>query len=80
MEDDSLVHMRRLQQVSEAVAEYRGAELMEHLDQMLTTLADVYKAQLADVSVEELVRVQSHLKQTLALRGVLRGTQALPLV
>ena len=80
MEDDSLTHMRRLQQAAEAVGEYRGAELMAHLDALLTTLADVYKAQLADVSVEELQRVQAHLKQTLALRGVLRGTQALPLV
>ena len=53
---------------------------MKHVDQMLSSLADVYRAQLADVTVDELVRVQAHLKQTLALRAVIRGEQALPIV
>ena len=80
MEDEGLVAMRKLQEAATSVAEFRGTDPMKFVDQMLTQLADVYKAQLADVSVDELVRVQAHLKQTLAIRSVIRGNQALPVV
>lgn len=80
MDDDGLVAVKALQSASTVVAEFRGAEVLRHVDHMLSALADVYRAQLADVTVEELVRVQAHLKQTLALRAVIRGEQALPIV
>lgn len=80
MEDESLVAMRKLQDAATSVAEFRGSDPMKFVDQMLTHLAETYKAQLADVTVDELVRVQAHLRQTLAIRAVIRGNQALPVV
>lgn len=80
MEDDGLIATRALQSATTAVAEFRNSDALKHVDQMLSSLAEVYRAQLADVTVEELVRVQAHLKQTLALRAVMRGQQALPIV
>jgi hypothetical protein len=80
MEDEGLRAMRKLQEATTTVAEFRGTDPLKHVDQMLTSLADVYKSQLADVSVDELVRVQAHLKQTLAIRAAIRGDQSLPVV
>lgn len=80
MEDEGLLAVKALQSAATAVAEFRGADPLIHVDRMLSSLADVYRAQLADVSVEELQRVQAHLKQTLAIRAVIRGQQALPMV
>lgn len=80
MEDEGLIAMRKLQDAATSVAGFRGSDPMKFVDQMLTHLAEAYKAQLADVTTDELVRVQSHLKQTLAIRAVIRGNQALPIV
>jgi hypothetical protein len=80
MEDEGLRATRALQQSTASVAEFGGSDPLRMVDQMLTNLAEVYKSQLADVSIEELVRVQAHLKQTLAIRAVIRGEAALPLV
>ena len=80
MEDEGLRATRSLQETAAAVAEFRGTDPLRMVDQMLTHLADCYRAQLADVTVDELVRVQAHLKQTLAIRETIRGQQALPLV
>lgn len=80
MEDEGLRAIRALQQSATSVVEFKGSDPLRMVDQMLTNLADSYKAQLADVTVDELVRVQAHLKQTLAIRAVIRGEQALPLV
>lgn len=80
MEDEGLRATRSLQQSSNSVLEFKGSDPLRMVDQMLTNLVDVYKAQLADVTVDELVRVQAHLKQTLAIRAVIRGNQALPVV
>lgn len=80
MEDESLIAMRKLQDSSTSVAEFRGTDPLKHVDQMLTSLADTYKHQLADVTVDDLVRIQAFLKQTLAIRAVLRGNQTLPIV
>ena len=80
MEDDSLRAMRSLQESARVVNEFKGTDPMKFVDAMLTGLADLYKSQLADVTVDELVRVQAQLKQTLAIRAVIRGDQALPLV
>lgn len=80
MEDEGLRATRALQQSTNSVVEFKGSDPLRMVDQMLTHLVDVYKAQLADVTVDELVRVQAHLKQTLAIRAVIRGEAALPLV
>jgi hypothetical protein len=80
MEDAGMAAIRELQSAATAVAEFRGADPLVHVDKMLSSLADVYRAQLADVSVDELQRVQAHLKQTLAIRATLRGQQPLPIV
>ena len=80
MQDEGTLAVTRMQAAATAVAEFHGADPLKHVDQMLTLLADYYKAQLADVTVDELVRVQAHLKQALAIRAVIRGQQALPIV
>lgn len=80
MQDEGTTATLKLQEAASAVAEFRNTDPLKFVDQMLTQLAEVYKAQLADVSVDELVRTQAHLKQTLAIRAVIRGQQALPIV
>lgn len=80
MEDDSIRLMRQLQDSARAVGEFRGSDPLKHIDQMLTHLADVYKSRLADVAVDDLVKTQAYLKQTLALRAAIRGSQTLPVV
>lgn len=80
MEDEGLVAMRKLQEAATSVAEFRGTDPLKFVDQMLTNLAEAYKAQLVDVDIDELTRVQAHIKQTLAIRAVIRGQQALPIV
>lgn len=80
MQDEGTRAMLALQDSSKAVSEFKGTDPLKFVDQMLTHLADVYKSQLADVTVDELVRVQAHLKQTLAIRAAVRGDQVLPLV
>lgn len=80
MEDEGLRAMRYLQEAAKTVGEFKGTDPLKFVDAMLTGLAEVYKSQLADVTVDELVRVQAHLKQTLAIRAAIRGEAALPLV
>lgn len=80
MQDEGTIATLKLQESAVAVAEFRNTDPLKFVDQMLTHLAEVYKAQLADIDVDELVRVQSHLKQTLAIRAVIRGQQSLPIV
>ena len=80
MEDDGLRFARALQETATAVGEFRGTDPLRMVDQMLTNLANCYRCQLADVTVDELVRIQACLKQTLAIRETIRGNQALPLV
>lgn len=80
MQDEGTRAVLALQDSAKAVAEFKGTDPLKFVDAMLTNLAEVYKSQLADVTVEELVRVQAHLKQTLAIRAAIRGDQGLPLV
>jgi hypothetical protein len=80
MEDESMRTMRQLSDAARVVSEFRGTDPIKAVDQMLTSLADAYRQRLADVGVEELIRTQALLKQTLAIRDSLRGNQMLPLV
>jgi hypothetical protein len=78
--DDGTKAIRAMADSAVAVAQYKGSDAMKQMDEMLTNLADVYRCQLADVPVEELVRVQSCLRQTIAIRAVIRGAQQLPTI
>lgn len=78
--DDGLKATRAMADSAVAVAAYKGSDAMVQMDEMLTHLADVYRCQLADVGVDELVRIQSCLRQTLAIRAVIRGAQQLPTI
>lgn len=80
MQDEGTQATLKLQEAAASVVAFQGSDPLKFVDQMLSHLADVYKSQLADVTTDELVRVQAHLKQTLAIRAVIRGNQALPLV
>lgn len=63
-----------------SVAQYGGSDPMNAMDEMLSQMAEVYRDRLADVSVDELVRIQACLRQTLAIRAVIRGAQQLPTI
>lgn len=78
--DDGTKAIRAMADSAVVVAEYKSSDAMSAMDKMLSDLADVYRNQLADVSVDELVRIQSCLRQTLAIRGVIRGTTQLPTI
>jgi len=78
--DDGTKAIRAMADSAVVVAEYKGSDAMSAMDKMLSDLADVYRNQLADVSVDELVRIQSCLRQTLAIRAVIRGAQQLPTI
>lgn len=78
--DESMRHLTAMSEAAKAVAEYKTSELSQHLEQMLSALADSYRADLADVSEPGLRTLQAHLKQTLAIRAVIRGEIELPRV
>ena len=78
--DDGLKATRAMADAAVMVAQYKGSDAMKTMDVMLSSLADVYRCQLADVSVDELVRIQSCLRQTLAIRNVIRGITQLPTI
>ena len=80
MMDDSMQALTAMAQASKAVREYMGSELSQHMDAMLTTLAETYRMDLADVVAADLVALQTKLKQTLAIRAVIRGDLELPRV
>lgn len=65
---------------AKAVKEYAGSELSRHMDIMLTNLAESYRLELQDVSEKDLLALQTKLKQTLAIRAVIRADQDLPRV
>lgn len=78
MIDDSTVALRALAEASKAVQEYAGSELSKHMDDMLTALADGYRLELANIGPENLLQLQAKLKQTLAIRSVIRGEMTMP--
>jgi hypothetical protein len=78
--DDGLKATRAMADSAVVVTQYKSSDAMTAMDKMLSDLADVYRCQLADVGVDELVRIQSCLRQTLAIRGVIRGITQLPTI
>ena len=75
---DSMQQMRVLADHSVAVQEYAGSDAIRHVENMLEALEEVYKAELADVTTDELVALQNKLKQTQLIRKVLSKEAALP--
>lgn len=80
IEDEELAATKAMADCAVVVAEYRDTDPIKAVDRMLLELSNIYKNQLADVKPEDLVRMQACLKQTLAIRAVMRGEQVLPLI
>jgi len=75
--------MRLLSTMADAakvIKEYKGSELSQQMDIMLTALIDGYRLDLAEVQEQNLRTLQAQLKQALAIRAVIRGELELPRV
>lgn len=75
---DALTQARALADATVAAQEYQGSDAIRHVTTMLSALEEAYKAELADVLPEDLIRLQSQLKQTQLIRKVLLKEAALP--
>lgn len=75
---DSMQQMRVLADHTTAAQEYAGSDALRHVENMLEALEEVYKAELADVTTDELVALQNKLKQTQLIRKVLCKDAKLP--
>lgn len=73
-----MTQARALADASVAAQEYAGSDALRHVCSMLAALEEAYKAELADVLPEDLIRLQSQLKQTQLIRKVLQKDAALP--
>lgn len=78
--DEGMRALTAMAQAAKAIHEYQGSDLGKHVDEMLTALAESYRLDLADVTEKDLVALQTKLKQTLAIRAVIRGDLELPRV
>lgn len=78
--DASMRNLHAMASSAKAVAEYKNSELSRHMDDLLSALIESYRADLADVNEDELRTLQAKLKQTIAIRGVIRGESELPRV
>ena len=74
----SIQQMRELADNTVAVQEYAGSDALRHVENMLEALEEVYKAELADVTADQLVALQTKLKQTQLIRKVLCKEAQLP--
>jgi hypothetical protein len=70
--------MRAMAESAKASQEYAGSDALRHVTDMLEALEEAYKAELADVSPDQLIRLQTQLKQTRIIRQVLLKEAALP--
>lgn len=75
---DGMQQMRALAEASAASQEYAGSDALRHVTGMLDALEEIYKGELADVMPDQLVRLQTQLKQTRIIRQVLLKEAALP--
>jgi len=75
---DSLKIARALADTTAVAQEYMGAEAIRAVVSMLEALEEAYKAELADVMPDDLVALQTKLKQAQAIRKVLVKETALP--
>lgn len=75
---DSLDVLRRMDEASRAIKEYNQSELSGHILVLLDSLAESYKADLADVDEAGLKTLQAKLRQTMAIRDVIAGSGQSP--
>lgn len=71
MRDDYATAQARVTDATVTVRAYQGTEVHRAMGELCDALAESYKLQLADVTVESLPRLQGALKQCLALRKCL---------
>jgi hypothetical protein len=70
-EDDSLRVMAAIETQARELRHFRGTDQSKLLVGLLNALAESYRLDLADVAPDGLVRVQTALRQVLAIRDVL---------
>jgi hypothetical protein len=70
--------MRALADAAAASQEYTGSDALRHVTDMLEALEEIYKGELADVAPDQLISLQTKLKQTQIIRQVLLKEAALP--
>lgn len=75
---DALTLARSLVDATNAAKEYAGSEAIQAVTKMLEALEDAYKDELFDVRPEDLVALQTKLKQTQAIRKALNQQTPLP--
>lgn len=80
MIDPGMRGLRAMAESAKAIEAYKTSELSKHMDELLSNLAESYRLDLADVAEENLRTLQAKLKQTLAIRAVIRGESGLPRV
>lgn len=81
-------HIPELYQVESAIYErvqvirqYDGADLLKHLDQLLSLMQLAYMHRLADADPADVARPQNALRQVMALKATLAGSPgAAPLI
>lgn len=73
-ESQDMVLMRAIEHHATIVAAYDGSEVHGHVVALLNALAESYKLDLIDVDPAGLVRVQSAIKQVLAIRNAITGS------
>lgn len=64
---------KRMEQATDAVREYAGADALNAMIRMLEATAEVYRHQLVDATDERIPQLQTQVKQLRALTRVLRG-------
>ncbi len=75
---DSLKQARALADATKVAQEYMGADAVRAVIGMLDALEETYKSEIADVLPNDLVALQSKLRQTQAIRKALCKETALP--
>lgn len=78
MIDESMRILVAMESACRAIHEYQSSDLSRHVDDMLTNLIDSYRADLAEINEGDLKTLQAKLKQTIAIRAVIRGESVLP--
>ena len=75
---ESLKQARALADKTAVAQEYMGSDAIRAVTAMLEALEETYKSDLADVMPEDLVALQTRLKQTQAIRKALTKEMPLP--
>lgn len=74
--DDAVKVMQSIEHHTRELRLFRGSDQSRLMVGLLNALVESYRQDLADVTPEGLVRVQTALRQTLALRDVFTSEHA----